>query len=167
MKKALLTLIIILASLLSVQAQVWIGGSVDARFGKETKSFSIAPDVGYSFPNTPLAIACAFEYGVTCQTGEAYNHSLIVSPYFHYNIYDIGERFSFYVDLVSDIDVMGGSSFDVGLNPGIAFDLTEHWSAEFSIGFLGYQRTKGDAIEHSFIADISASASSFSVYYNF
>lgn len=167
MKKALLTLIIVLAGLLSAQAQVWIGGSVDARFGKESKSFSIAPDVGYCIPNTPFSIACALEYGGTFQTDETYTHSLIVSPYFRSNICDIGERFSLFVDLVSDIDVLEFGSFDVGLSPGISFNLTDHWSAEFSMGFLGYQRTKGDTIEQSFVADFATVASSFGVYYNF
>lgn len=167
MKKVLLSFIIVLAGLLDAQAQIWVGGSVDMRLDKEAKSFSISPDVGYSFPNTPLAIACALEYGGTYQTGNACTHSLIISPYLHYDICDIGEYFSLYVDLVSDIDVLEFSSFDVGLNPGIAFDLTEHWSAEFGIGFLGFQSTKGDTIEQSFVADFAPVASSFSVYYEF
>jgi hypothetical protein len=91
-----------------------------------------------------------------------------VSPYFRYDICDIGERFSMFVDLCSDIEVLDFHFFDVGLSPGISFNLTDHWSAEFSYGFLGYQREKNDdTIEHNFVLDFKASAAEFGIYYNF
>ena len=169
MKKTLLTLIFVVAAITITQAQVWIGGSVNAQLNKDFKSFTIAPDVGYCFANSPFSIACAVEYGGTFQKGEAYTHSLIVSPYCRYNICDISERFSLFSDLVFDCDVLELSFFDIMLCPGISFDLTEHWSAEFSVGLLGYEweRVSSDIIEHRFVLDFATVAPSFGIYYNF
>jgi len=169
MKKRLLTLIIALFGVLSVQAQIWIGGSANATLGKELKTFSIAPDVGYCIPNTPFSIACAVEYAGTLQNGEDYCHSVTISPYFRYDICEIGERFSLFVDLVSDFDALEFSSFDIGLCPGISFDLTDHWSAEFYIGFLGYEweQVADDEVERCFVLDFKTVAPSFGIYYNF
>ena len=51
MKKLLLLLAFVVTASFSTQAQVWIGGSVNGFLNKETKTFTIAPDVGYSIPN--------------------------------------------------------------------------------------------------------------------
>ena len=169
MKKAVLTLIVLLAGWFSAQAQVWIGGSLGARLGKDTQSFTIAPDVGYCIPNTPFSIACAVEYAGSLIEGEAYTHSLTVSPYFRYDICELSERFSLFMDLASDIDALEFNSFDIGLAPGISFNLTEHWSSEFSFAFLGYEwrREAGESPEHHFALDFAAVAPSFGIYYNF
>lgn len=169
MKKTLLTLVFIVVAFTVTHAQVWIGGSVNAQLNKDFKSFTIAPDVGYCFANVPFSVACAMEYQGSFVNGEGYSQSLTVSPYLRYDICDIGERFSMFVDLCSDIEVLDFSFFDVGLVPGISFDLTEHWSAEFSYGFLGYQRELNDdnAIEHSFVLDFKTATTEFGIYYSF
>lgn len=169
MKKLFLTTVLAFIGIFTAQAQVWLGGSVNATVNKETKAFFVAPEVGYSIPNTPFSIACAVEYGGTFQQGEAYSHSLIVSPGFRYNICDIGERFSLFVDLFGDFDALNFNSFDIGLTPGISFDLTEHWSTEFSCGFLGYQweRVPGSNPNQRFVLDFATVAPSFGIYYNF
>jgi len=169
MKKILLLLAFVITASLSSQAQVWIGGSVNGSFNKEAKSFTIAPDVGYAIPNTPFSVACALDYQVSYLGEEGYSHELTLSPYFRYDICDISERFSLFVDLVADIDALKFSNFDIGLAPGVSFNITEHWSAEFSYGFVGYQRELGedDTVEHSFTLDFKAATAEFGIYYNF
>ena len=169
MKKLLLLLAFFVTASFSAQAQVWIGGSVNGFLNKETKTFTIAPDVGYCFSDTPFSIGCGIAYSGTIQKDEPYTHSLSVSPFFRYDICDIGERFTMFVDLFSDIEVFDFSFFDIGLSPGISFDLTEHWSAEFSYGFVGYQRelNEDDAVEHSFQLDFKVATAEFGIYYNF
>lgn len=168
MKKILLTLILVIASITITHAQVWLGGSVNGHFNKEIKAFSIAPEVGYYFTDTPFTIGCGIEYSGTIEKGEAYTHSLTIAPFLRYDICDIGERFTMFVDLYSDIEVLDFSFFDIGLAPGISFDLTEHWSADFSYGFLGYQREKnGNAIEHGFVLDFKTATAEFGIYYSF
>ena len=169
MKKLFLTLILAFSGIITAQAQMWLGGSVNANFNKETKVFSIAPDVGYCIPNTPFSIACAVEYGGSLSKDEGYSHSLIVSPYFRYDICEIGERFSSFIDLASDFDALEFSSFDIGLCPGISFNLTEHWSTEFSFGFLGYkwEQDLDDKTDQGFVLDFATAVPSFGIYYNF
>ena len=165
MKKLILLIAFVITASFSVQAQVWIGGSVNGFLNKETKTFTIAPDVGYSIPNTPLSVACALEYQGSYLGGDGYSHELTVSRYLRIDICDISERFSMFID----VDVLGFSYFDIGLAPGISFDLTEHWSAEFSYGFMGYrwEQLPDQTIEHSFEMDFKASAAEFGISYSF
>ena len=169
MKKLLFILTFTFITAITAQAQMWLGGSANINANKEIQTFTIAPDVGYCFPNTPFSIACAIEYGGTFQSGEAYSHSLTVSPYFRYDICGLGERFSLFVDLISDIDALELGFFDIGLSPGVSFNLTEHWSAEFSYGFLGYEweRVSDDTIDQQFVLNFATAAASFGIYYNF
>jgi len=169
MKKLLLTIAFAFFGIFTVQAQWFIGGSAGAAINKETQSFSIAPVVGYYFSNTPFSLTGVIEYNGTFQSGEEYTHSMTVSPYLRYNICDIGERFTFFADLGFDIDALELNFFDIMLCPGISFDLTEHWSAEFSIGLLGYEWEKvpdGNP-NHSFVLGFETAAPSFGLYYSF
>ena len=169
MKKLLFTIAFAFVCTLTAHAQWYIGGSVSAVANKESQTFYVRPDVGYCFPETPFSIACALEYGGVFSKDSGYSHFLMITPYCRYNICDIGERFSFFVDLFSDIDILELGYFDVGLSPGVSFDLSEHWSAEFSVGLLGYEWTKDpdDKPIHSFELGFEAAAPSFGLYYSF
>jgi opacity protein-like surface antigen len=168
MKKGLLTVIFIIAAC-TTHAQVCIGGSVNAQLSKDSKTFSIAPDVGYSFPNTPFSVACTIEYEGSFLNGKGYSHTLTLSPYFRYSICDIEGRFSPFIDLTTNIDALKASFFNIGLTPGVSFNLTKHWSAEFSYGFLGYRwkRLPEQENEHRFELDFKAATAEFGIYYNF
>ena len=169
MKKLLLIIAFAFFGIFTAHAQWYIGGSVSAAINKESQTFSIAPDVGYSFPNAPFSVACALEYGGEFSKVEGYTHSLTVSPYCRYNICDIGERYSFFMDLFTDIDALELSYFDIGLCPGVSFDLTDHWSAEFSVGILGYEweQVPYDKPVQSFVFGFETAAPSFGIYYSF
>ena len=169
MRKFLLTLAFVFAAIVSLNAQVWIGGSVNATRNKETKTFNIAPDVGYCFSNVPLSIACVIEYEGSFEIGQAYAHSLTVSPYLRYDICNIEERFFLFVDLTADIDALEFSTFDIGLSPGVSFNITDHWSAEFSYGFVGYnwERLYEQEIKHGLELNFKSAAAEFGIYYNF
>ena len=169
MKKLLFTIVSTFIGIFTVQAQWYIGSSVKAFVNKESQTFSIAPDVGYTFSNAPFSVACALEYGGAFSKDDGYTHSLTVSPYFRYDICDISERFSLFADLFFDIDALELGFFDIGLNPGISFDLTEHWSAEFGIGLLKYvwERIPDDKPSQSVVFGVEAAALSFGIDYSF
>ena len=78
------------------------------------------------------------------------------------------DRFSFFVDLFSDIDI-GLTYFDIGLAPGISFNLTDHWSAEFSYGLVCYQWVKdtNQTVTQSLDLGFMTAATGFGIYYNF
>ena len=88
---------------------------------------------------------------------------------FRYDICDLNERFSLFADLYSDFDVLDFGFFDIGLSPGISFDLTEHWSAEFSVGLLEYnwERVPDEKPSQTFQFFFETVAPSFGIYYNF
>ena len=169
MKKIFLVIAFAFLGVFTAQAQWYIGGGLNAAFGKENKTFTFAPDAGYCFENAPLSLGCAIEYGGTIQSGEAYSHSLTLSPYLRYTICDIGERFSFFTDFGGDVDALQLGWFDIGLSPGVSFDLTDHWSAEFSAGFLGYEweQVPDDKPIQRFVLNFEAVAPRFRFYYNF
>jgi opacity protein-like surface antigen len=169
MKKLFLTIVLAFIGIFTAQAQWYIGGGLKANFVKEAKSFTLSPDAGYCFKNVPLSLGCSVEYEGAIQSGEAYSHALTLSPYFRYTICDIGERFSFFTDLSADIDALKFGLLNVGLSPGVSFDVTDHWSAEFSIGFLSYNREQAEdkSIKHSFELELKLAAPSFGIYYNF
>lgn len=111
MKNIFLAAVFTFIGIFTAQAQWYIGGGVKASFQKESQSFTLAPDGGYSFENVPLSLGCAIEYGGTRKIGEAFSHSLTVSPYLRYTICEIGERFSFFTDLTADIDALQRYAF--------------------------------------------------------
>ena len=169
MKKILLVFAFAFIGVFTAQAQWYIGGGLKANIGKEANTFTLAPDAGYCFENAPISLGCAVEYEGTIQSGEAYSHFLTLSPYLRYNICDIDERFSFFTDLTADFDALELGWFDIGLSPGVSFDLTDHWSAEFSTGFLGYEweQVPDNKPVQKFVLNFETVAPSFKIYYNF
>ena len=97
MKRLLFTTVFAFIGIFTLQAQWFLGGSASAAINKEAKSFSVAPDVGYSISNTPISIACAIEYGGNFSKDEGYTQTLTVSPYLRY---DICQMMSFSATLV-------------------------------------------------------------------
>ena len=108
------------AGIFTANAQVWIGGSTSVFAGKNHAKFTIAPEVGYSFPNTKWTIAVGANYAMdyTKYTDifntvhKDYTHALILSPYVRYSICNI-EKFAMFLDLTGDFDVL---SDNFGLN---------------------------------------------------
>ena len=169
MKKILFTLTFLIAVFLTAQAQLWLGGSVSVHLDKETKTFGIAPDMGYCFADTPFSVGCAVAYEGTFTSEDGHFHSLTLTPYFRYDLCTLEERFSFFIDLAADIEALSFSFFDIGFSPGVSFNISDHWSAEFSYGFLGYQWERGDdnAALHSLELDFKTAAAEFGIYYSF
>ena len=97
MKKLFLVLALAFAGIFTANAQVWIGGSTSVFAGKDHAKFTIAPEVGYSFPNTKWTIAIGANYAMdyTKYTDifntvhKDYTHALILSPYVRYSICNI------------------------------------------------------------------------------
>ena len=169
MKKLFLTLIIAFAGILSVNAQVWTGGSLSANFKNDVNKFKIVPEIGYSFQNSHWTIAAAANYNYNDGVNE-----LILSPYVRYSVCNI-EKFALFMDLTGDFGISGVKGYRVGLQPGIAWMATKHWTAAFRFAFLGYNQLDGfsqsdDASAYGqdgFVVDFAAAAPMFGLYYNF
>ncbi|MBR4561909.1 MAG: hypothetical protein IKO23_08355 [Bacteroidales bacterium] len=180
MKKLFLVLALAFAGIFTANAQVWIGGSTSVFANKNHVTFSITPEVGYSFPNTKWTVAIGADYGLksTRQADNTFKttHNLLLSPYVRYSICTI-EKFGMFLDLTGDFDVLSDNfGYRVALQPGIAWMATKHWTAAFRFGILGYNHcdyflnpngtTPADT-EYGFHFGFAAAAPSFGLYYNF
>ena len=168
MKKLFLTLVIAFAGIFTANAQVWMGGSTSATINKDVTRFAIAPEVGYCIPNTKWTVALAANFGYQMDKYEDHSvvtPSLILSPYVRYSICNI-EKFALFMDLTGDFATLNGNGYRVGLQPGIAWMATEHWTAAFRFAFIGYNHCDyyGD---EGFRLDFATAAPGFGLYYNF
>ena len=165
MKKIVLTLAVIMASVLSTNAQVWMGGSVEVLANKTTTFLEIAPEIGYAIPSSRWTIAAGLDMAFVGN-----NYTVMFEPYLRYNVCDI-EKFSMFLDIVGDFSVGDFfSGFRVGVQPGVAWKATKHWTAAFRFAFLGYNNsdyyTNLGYIEGLNIKFATA-ANLFGLYYNF
>ncbi len=165
MKKLFLVLALAFVGIFTANAQVWVGGSTSATINKDVTKFAIAPEVGYSFTGTPWTVAVAADYALTKYDGFDAGHGLILSPYVRYSICNI-EKFALFMDLTGDFGLKGYEGYRVGLQPGIAWMATEHWTAAFRFAFIGYNHCDYYG-EEGFRMNCATSAPGFGLYYNF
>ena len=178
MKKLFLTLALAFAGIMGANAQVWIGGSANGTFNKEISKFEIAPEIGYSFESVPLTIAVGAHYGYLKEKTTGLDLSvnyITLSPYLRYSICNI-EKFGFFLDLTGDFGLKDCEGYRVGLQPGIAWMPTQHWTAAFRCGFIGYNQLEGFELlnggssvygDKGFNFGFAAAAPTFGLYYNF
>ena len=69
-------------------------------------------------------------------------------------------------DLTGDFGLSGHDGYRVGLQPGIAWMPTKHWTAAFRFAFIGYNKC-GFYGEDGFNMTFATSAPAFGLYYNF
>ena len=177
MKKLFLVLVLAFVGIFTANAQVWIGGSASAQVTKDHNAFSIAPEVGYMIPNTPFTIAAGVNY---MHNDEGLNN-LVLSPYFRYVPCTIGEKkqFSLFLDLTADFAPKFGkinnnwvNGYAIGLQPGIAWMATEHWTAAFRFAYAEYRHNLNphaiEAVtENGFFMNFTLGTPWIGLYYNF
>ena len=179
MKKLVLAIALATVSLVSY-AQVYVGGQAsfwrDWIDGANSTQVTIAPEAGYVL-NDNWAIGTTFGYTYAYNSGAKLN-GFKVTPYARYTFAKLGN-----VNLFVDGGVGFGTykiedagdaqnSFEVGVKPGVAVNLTEKISFVAHVGFLGY-RDADDAVSESILGkkgfgfDLDGNALSFGLYYNF
>ena len=165
MKKLFLTLVLAFVGIFSANAQLWMGGSVGAGIIKDYTTFTIAPEVGYSFSGTPLTIAAEVDYTFVKYLDLKAEHELILKPYLRCNLMTI-EKFGVFMDLTGDFGVVNNKSYAISLRPGVAWMATEHWTAAFRFAFAQYDHGMYHP-ENGFYLDCATVAPQFGLYYNF
>ena len=141
MKKLVLTLAIVFAGIMSVNAQVWVGGGLDARFQKNYTGFQIAPEVGYMIsPKFTIALGADYRFNKTEFAGvTTTQNSLLLQPYFRYVGGTIGHKFSLFADLCADFGLMDAKgSYAVTVQPGVAWQATDKFTVAFRFATVGY-----------------------------
>jgi len=165
MKKLFLTLILAFTGIFAANAQLWIGGSAGAAFVKNYSTFTIAPEIGYSFKGTPITVAAEVDYTFEKAKHIKANHELILKPYLRCNLATI-EKFGVFMDLTGDFGVVNNKGYAISLRPGVAWMATEHWTAAFRFAFLQYDHGMYHEANGVYL-DFKAVAPTFGLYYNF
>lgn len=162
MKKIIL-MILFLAGTLAVSAQGWYtGGEVGFWRDKEMKStsFSVVPDFGYSFNSHWSAGAKLGFHHVS----EPKTSILTIDVYARYTYYTKG-IVSLYADGGAGFGTIDAEGFQVGITPGIAVQLNDHFSVLATVGYLGYRdKYLG---ESGFGLHLKSSDLKFGFYYSF
>ena len=152
MKKLFLVLALAFVGIFAANAQVWVGGAANATINKDATHFGVAPEIGYCIPDTKWTIAIGANYGFYKSTEETttiegeselttFNY-ITLSPYVRYTVCNI-EKFVMFMDLTGDFGLKDCKGYRVGLQPGIAWMATEHWTAAFRFAFIGYNQLEG------------------------
>ena len=181
MKKILMTLVAA-AMAVSVNAQIYVGGSVgvgSVKFGSDDAetTYKFMPEIGYNI-NQDWAIGVALGYpkgacvlGQGNYTQDTSTELLQFSPYARYtavrtnliNVFvDGGIGFGSYKDM--------GTQFQIGLRPGVAVNLNDKISFVAHVGFVGFDSfsPKGDGdSSHTIGVDLDGNNIMFGMYLNF
>lgn len=172
MKKLFLTVALAIMGIFTANAQVWIGGGVGASIQKNQTSFSIAPEVGYVI-NNKWQVALGANYGfnqtkvdVLGETVTNTTNTLALQPYVRYVGGTIGKKFSLFVDLCGDFGLLDDNrNYAVTLQPGIAWQATEKFTAAFRFCKVGYDHNFYGT--DGFLLDGDLAAPQIRIYYNF
>ena len=171
MKKLFLVLALAFAGIFTANAQVWVGGGLGASVQKNYTHFSIAPEIGYAI-NNQWQVALGAGYGFT-QTktdvlGETVTHNtntLALQPYVRYVATTVG-KFSLFFDLCGDFGLLDDArDYAVTIQPGIAWMATDHWTAAFRFGKVGYDHNFYGT--DGFLLNADLAAPQIRLYYNF
>lgn len=170
MKKIVLFLFVAIATL-SVKAQdLYMGGTVGLWRNDDanTTSFKLAPEIGYNLSEQ-------WALGVELQFNHEYKehistNTFAIAPYARFSYYEnkivrlfVDGGFGFATTKVKDGgDTVNG--FEIGLKPGIAIKLNQHFSLVAKCGFLGY---KDDYMGNGFGFSASSEDLTFGFHYEF
>ena len=147
MKKILL-LLCVAAFTVSAKAQVYLGGSFGITHYNDidATNFTLAPEIGYMLNDTwHFGLEIGYTHSSKTRKGENLNvNAFHFAPYARWNYFDKGMvRLFLEGGLgISTYKVKGHNNhngFEIGIKPGIALDMTDHFSFVTKFGFLGYR----------------------------
>ena len=171
MKKLFLVLALAFAGIFTANAQVWVGGGLGASIQKNHTSLSIAPEIGYAI-NDQWQVALGAGYGfnqtkvdVLGETITTNTNTLALQPYVRYVATTVG-KFSLFFDLCGDFGLLDDArDYAVTIQPGIAWMATDHWTAAFRFGKVGYDHNFYGT--DGFLLNCDLAAPQIRLYYNF
>lgn len=175
MKKFFLVAAMMVATL-AVNAQVYVGGSLGFKSVKvkkgadATSHFSILPELGYNLDEN-WAVGIQLGYTSDEMGKDETVTKFTIAPYARYTFAKSGIA-SFFVDGGIIFESYGsddeGSTFGVGLRPGVKFAVSEKVDVVAKTGYLGYSK---DNDKHGggsvFGIGIDNTDLSFGVFFNF
>lgn len=179
--KKLFSLIAVAFVAMSVNAQVYVGGSLGINAWSSQKNagdrsettFTILPEVGYNL-NDEWAVGTVIGYVSDKWTGVngISESAFTFNPYARYTYLKAG-KVSLFVD--GGVDFTTASKADwnelaIGLKPGVAVSLSDNISFVSHLGFIGYDVLNPDGDDNNtskFGLDLSGNNLTFGLYFNF
>ncbi len=148
MRKLFLLVVIVMAAIsASAQEGVYLGGGISLWRNNDLDraSFSITPDVGYNL-SEKWAVGVELAYAHKGYDGDhgINTNAFAFAPYARYSFYenkivrlflDMGFGVSTYKE--KHADAVNG--FEIGVKPGLALKLNDHFSFITKVGFAGYR----------------------------
>lgn len=170
MKKLMMIAAMMIAAI-SVNAQVYVGGSlgfssVKPEGGDSQTAFNINPEIGYGLSdNLAVGAVLGFDYAKDSYT------AFEISPYVRYKAIqwdNVNIFFDGAIDFTSYKPDGGESAtaWGVGIKPGVEFKASDHISFVAHMGFLGYEDTHKINNKKTFGLNLHNDVT-FGVYYNF
>lgn len=161
MKKIITTLLLAVAALgTTAHAEGWyIGGRVGFIHQNQNKvttnEFSLQPEVGYNF-NDKWAFGGNIGYTYRNYAGQDINLNLFnINPYARFTYFRTSNNLvqlfidgsvGFGIGSTSDgNDTSTACTYEIGLKPGIAINITDHFTVLAHLGFVGYQGANDNA----------------------
>lgn len=169
MKKVILVLALTLMAF-TAKAQFYVGGSVQfVGMGGGGAVFGIAPEAGYNIgSNMAVGASLGFLFGGAGEGGTS--AALAIDPYFRYYFAQWGPARFFadgHFNFSTSFGDNGVSSWGVGVRPGVAFQLDEHFSMVTHLARIGYYGGGFVAGVNSSLASIVNLAPTVGLYYSF
>ena len=179
--KKLFSLIAVAFVAMSVNAQVYVGGSLGINAWSSQKNagdrsettFTILPEVGYNL-NDEWAVGTVIGYVSDKWTGVngISESAFTFNPYARYTYLKAG-KVSLFVD--GGVDFTTASKADwnelaIGLEPGVAVSLSDNISFVSHLGFIGYDVLNPDGDDNNtskFGLDLNGNNLTFGLYFNF
>ena len=174
MKKFLLMIVVALATL-TANAQIYVGGELGVWHDTDADqtAFTLAPGVGYEF-NEKWAAGGELKFGMVT---DAYTQ-FAIAPYARWSFFH-SDRVRLFLDMgfgfqVTDFDDAydydGDDSvtgFRIGVQPGIAFKLNDHFSLLAKVGFLGYDNEYAKIGREGLGFEVNGENLTFGIEYTF
>ena len=171
MKKGLLLVVVMLATIAVKAQDIYVGGSLNVWRNStgNTTSFKVAPEIGYNF-NETWALGAELNYSHE-YVKQVTANSVTVAPYIRWSYYQ-NDAVRLFLDgtaAIGFVKIKDGDTTkagQIGLRPGIAVKLNDHFSFIAKYGFLGYRKnvnTSGD----SFGLMLTSEDLSIGFHYNF
>lgn len=137
MKKFLLIAVMAVWGAVSAQAQVRLGGEFSVWYNSdaENTSYMFMPEIGYKL-NDKWEVGTHIGFsGNSDQEGLDFK----LAPFARYTFLRAG-MFSMFGEGGFGVATRKhhNTAFNIGLRPGIDVELSEHWSLEAHLGFLGF-----------------------------
>ncbi len=152
MKKIVLMFMMVFVAI-SASAQVYVGGSFGISSNKveasdeevKTTTFKILPEIGYELDeNWSIGTVIGYEYQ---KSGDLKLNTFTVAPYARYSFLNsdlvrlfADGGFGFSTSKVKGYDAL--NSWNIGIRPGIAVKLSDHFSLIAKYGFFGYSKNE-------------------------